>query len=173
MLSAKYLLFSFNTKDSNRGYTIDRDSFIDVINSDKFKKALKSRTMFGSLSHSVRDRFQTKGSDFKSVGNHSDFLLYDHQHTCNVMKDLWIEGDNVFCELLFLDNEAGKFAQMLLKSIGTPLNVSMSIMSDIDHSRKKYIITEFLAVDTTTAPALNSEYLGYEEVKTDANGRAI
>lgn len=173
MLKARYKLFSFSTKDTNRGYTIDKEAFLKVINSDKFQKALKNRTMFGSLSHAVRDAFSNRGQNFRSVGNHSDFLLHDYQHTCNVLTDLEIIGDDVFCELVFLDNEAGKFAQMLMTSIGTPLNVSMSIMSELNHSQKKYIITEFIAVDTTTAPALASEYLGHEEVVTDETGRII
>lgn len=160
MLKARYKLFSFSTRDSNRGYTIDKDAFLKVVNSDKFQKALKTRIMFGSLSHQVRDDFQSKRT--KSVGNHSDFLLHDYQHTCNVVTDIEIIGDDVFCELVFLDNDAGKFCQMLLTSIGTPLNVSMSIMSELNHSQKKYLITEFIAVDTTTAPALASEYLGFD-----------
>lgn len=173
MLKCTYKLFNFNQKDSNRGYTIDKESFLKVVTSDKFQKALKNRTMFGSLSHAVRDQFQNKGSNFKSVGNHSDFLLHDYQHTCNVLTDLRIEGDNVIVDLVFLDNEAGKFAQMLLTSIGTPLNVSMSIMSEIDYRNRKYKITEFIAVDTTTAPALNSEYIGCEPVELDETGKVI
>lgn len=171
MLKCTYKLFSFSTRDSNRGYTIDRESFMKVINSEKFQKALKNRTMFGSLSHAVRDQYQKK--EFKSVGNHSDFLLHDYEHTCNVLTDLRVIDDDVIVDLVFLDNDAGKFAQMLVVSIGTPLNVSMSIMSDVDHMNKKYKVTDFIAVDTTTAPALASEYLGYEEVGFDESGKVI
>lgn len=171
MLKCRYKLFSFSTRDSNRGYQIDREAFMKVIASDKFQKALKNRTMFGSLSHAVRDEFLKK--EFKSVGNHADFLLHDYKHTCNVLTDLDVVGDDVYIELVFLDNEAGKFAQMLLTSLGTPLNVSMSILSDVDHMAKKYKITEFIAVDTTTAPALASEYEGMTRLVTDDTGKVL
>lgn len=169
MLKCKYKLFSFSTRDSNRGFTIDKEAFLKVLNSDKFRKALKERTMFGSLSHSVRDRFTSRDTNsstrgfFRSVGNHADFLLYDYTHTCNVTVDVSIVDEDVYCTLIFLDNDAGKFAQMLITAIGTPLNVSMSIMSELDRSSKKYLITEFIGVDTTTAPALASEYIGCED----------
>lgn len=162
MLKCKYKLFSFNHKDTNRGYTIDKESFLKVLNSTQFQKKLKNKFLFGSLSHSVRDRFQNKGSDYRSVGNQQDFLLYDLDHTCSVLNDIQIVGDDVFAEIIFLDNRPGSFIQSLI-GLGSLMNVSMSIYSNIDYSERKYIVTDFVGIDSTTAPALDSEFVNTEE----------
>lgn len=167
MLKCKYKLFSFSHKDTNRGYTIDKEAFLNVLNSDKFQKKLKSKFLFGSLSHAVRDHFQNKGSDFKSVGNQSDFLMYDYKHLCNVTSDISIVGDDVYAELIYLDNEAGQFAQQLIVGLQSPISVSMSIYSNINYSERKYIITDFVGIDATTAPALDSEFLGIDDEKSN------
>lgn len=153
MIVLTYKLFSFSDKDSNRGMSIDKPTFIEYINSQEFQDALKKRVLFGCNSHQERDKFVS--SKTHSVGIPSDYLLANNKIS-NILVDLRVEGDDVIGDLLVLDTLDGRLLKMLVE-IGVDIEVSISMYTT--YSNGKYYITRLNGVDTTVQPAFNTELL--------------
>lgn len=157
MIVLTYKLFSFNDKDSNRGMTVDKDSFIKYIESPEFKKKLKAKILFGCNSHQERDKFVSEHTN--SVGVHSDYLLANNKIS-NILTNIKVEGDDVIGDLLVLDTIPGKLLRLLIE-VDCDIEVSISMYTS--YHGGKYYITELNGVDTTVNPAFNTELLNKRE----------
>lgn len=158
MIQLTYKLCDFKTPDSNRGMLVDRDSMIELIESEETKQKIRDRVLYGAITHAVRDQFLDK--TWKSVGSHSDFLMTS-PFLCNVLTDLRLESDSdgdeiIVGDLLIYDNPAGKTIQMLIGT-GTKMQVSMSVYSQIRNGLWHF--KKICGVDFTANGALSTELL--------------
>lgn len=161
-----YVIFNFKKPDASKGYTIDKPTFLEYIESDRFKKKLADKKILGSNTHDVRDLYKQKLLSKSSIGNMEDMVLRDVPS--NIVTDLRIgselDPDDVVADILILDTPGGRgdLIQMLL-GVGSKLEISVSIAASQDHFKKKYKIIDFLGIDFTYDPAFETSLL---KVKT-------
>jgi len=134
---------------------LDQDSMQAILDSATWKSKLISHNTMGTISH--KSRWEVEKGKVDNFGlPQSDIMVLDGT-AANCVDNLWIEGTKLYCDLQVLNTPLGKRIEDLINLDKINPDVSMVIRYDEYPDRIK--ITDFIGVDFTFDPALQTELL--------------
>lgn len=153
MDKSKYSLvvraLDFNKRSKSRNKFVDKESFLNVIQSDSFKEALANGFLMGELTHQGRMDNQYSNIPYEDSVVLSPYL-------CNVLRAVEVDGDKVYMGIDLLDTDAANKVKDLIRN---KVNISVSISTIAKQDSSKFYITDIKGIDFTTKPDLDAEII--------------
>ena len=163
-MKLKYQLCDFDALLPN-GKKMDKRSMEKILESTDFQERMRTHDMMGTISHKMR--WDVEESKKKSDKLPQSDLLFLNGEAANCTEKLWIEDNKLICELQVLHTGLGKRVEDTIKLDKIYPDVSMVVRQDIVGDT--IILKDFIGVDFTFNPALQTELLGAYSKSVDAS----
>lgn len=160
-MKLRYQLCDFSATLPN-GKKMDKRSMEKILESPDFQGRMKTHDMMGTISHKMR--WDVEESKKKSDKLPQSDLLFLNGEAANCTEKLWIEDDKLICELQVLHTGLGKIVEDTIKMDKIYPDVSMVVRQDVVGDY--IILKDFIGVDFTFNPALDTELLGVYSKQT-------
>ena len=161
-MKLRYQLCDFDAVLPN-GKKMDKRSMEKILESADFQERMKTHDMMGTISHKMR--WDTEESKKKSDRLPQSDLLFLNGEAANCTEKLWIEDNKLVCEMQVLHTPLGDRITDLIKKDKIYPDVSMVVRQDIVGD--VVILKDFIGVDFTFLPALQTELLEAYSKKSD------
>ena len=129
-------------------FYISHDDWVDMLNVPINQERLKSGAMYGCVGHDERP------VDNRDIRN---------GEVSHIIKDLWMEGNDVMCKATILDTDSGKNLLACLKGGGfMQASTRLSVKETQLASGERSLIggeSEILTIDFVIDPAIPSTYI--------------
>lgn len=151
-----YKIFDFTSADNKFNRTVDRKSVEELIADPGFQKRLRSRTLYGSITHKCRNLER----EYSDVVSTQDIILANELEA-NILENVFIKGNGCFAQMLVLDSKEGMRASSLIDA-KSDLRVSVSMRTY--PIADKWIVKDIIGVDFTATPAFPTTLVSTAEV---------
>lgn len=163
-MKLKYKVCDFS-KPNPAGKLFRKEDMERILASKDFQTRMASHDLIGTISHEFR--WTNELTNIKNAREKTGMpalpqsdLLMARDLAANCTENLWIEGDELFAEIQVLESQSpGKRIRKLIDEDKVYPDISMVVVETIENDKKYQGIADFLGIDFTFQPALDTQLL--------------